>query len=154
MPTINVHHDMDELIITVEAEFDTSPQRLWDFHTQPSGLEQWLVTSVTHLELKPRGRAHYTLATADGAFSHHYWEFIEIHDGELLYFERGLSDENRRIGRRTARHRTVFVPTDHGACLDVRMRFPSQEALQQALDDDTLDLAHASMVRLGEALSR
>lgn len=154
MPAIDVHHDMDELTITVLAEFDTSPQRLWELHTQPASLEDWFAESVSHLALEPRGHVHYTLKSVDGTLTHQYWEFIEIHPEEFLYFERGLSDETRRIGRKTARHRTRFVPTERGATLDVLMRYPTQEALQQALDEDTPDQAHALMVRLGEVAGR
>lgn len=147
MPAIDVYHDIDQLTITITAEFSLTVQALWELHTRPELLEKWYAHTISHLELQPRGHMDYTLPDDT---TQHYWEFIEIHPEALLFFNRGISD-GAGAGEVTARHRVEFHETDDGARLHIRVRYMSPEDLQAALDADAVDAAHQAMIRLDAA---
>ena len=62
MTVTAVHKDAERLTMTLDAEFDASPERVWQLWADPRQLERWwgppgYPATFTSLELRAGGRA-------------------------------------------------------------------------------------------------
>ena len=91
MTVTAVHKDPDALTMTLTAEFDASPERVWDLWADPRKLERWWGPPVypatfTFHDLRPGGRAEYHMTGPTGDQPHGLWEIVETDPPRLLVF--------------------------------------------------------------------
>ena len=82
MTVTAVRKDTDKLTLTLDAEFDATPERVWQLWADPRQLERWwgpptYPATFTSLDLRAGGRALYYMTGPDGAATPPgYWEII------------------------------------------------------------------------------
>ena len=82
MTVTAVRKDPHRLTMTIEAEFDASPERVWQLWADPRQLECWwgppgYPASVTRHELTPGSHVAYQMTGPEGDRHHGYWEILE-----------------------------------------------------------------------------
>ncbi len=91
MTVMAVRKDPEALTMTLAAEFDASPERVWDLWADPRKLERWWgppmypATFSAH-DLRPGGRAEYHMTGPSGARPRGFWEIVEADPPRLLLF--------------------------------------------------------------------
>ena len=83
MTVTAVRKDADALTLTLDAEFDASPERVWQLWADPRQLERWwgpptYPATVTRHELRPGGRVEYHMTGPAGDQPRAFWEVQEV----------------------------------------------------------------------------
>ncbi|MCI0583318.1 MAG: SRPBCC domain-containing protein [Chloroflexi bacterium] len=82
MTVTAVRKDPENLTLTLDAEFDAAPDRVWQLWADPRQLERWwgpptYPATVTAHDLRPGGRVEYHMTGPSGDQPRGYWEVIE-----------------------------------------------------------------------------
>ena len=99
MTVTAVRKDPADLTMTLEAEFDASPERVWQLWADPRQLERWWgpptypATFTTH-DLAPGGRVEYHMTGPEGDQPHGYWEVLEADAPHRLVFRDGFANDD------------------------------------------------------------
>src|SRR5206468_11232690 len=80
--TTNVQKDPENLTMTVTAELDAPPERVWQLWADPRQFERWwgapgYPATATAFELRPGGKVEYHLSGPDGDTPNNVWEILE-----------------------------------------------------------------------------
>lgn len=138
MPVIDVTTDTDSLTITLVAEVEAPPARLWRAFTQPAQLQRfwgppgWPAT-FTEFDFTVGGRAAYAMTSPTGEKARGTWEFLRI-DPESGYevLDSFVGDDGE-IDDSLPSTRMVytFEQTPSGSRVTNVSHFSSAEALEQ-----------------------
>jgi uncharacterized protein YndB with AHSA1/START domain len=98
MPVIDVRKDHDALTMTLVAEFDTTPERVWQLWADPRLLERWwgpptFPSTFTEHDFRPGGRVKYHMTGPGGEQPRGYWEIDEVDPPNRLAFRDGFADD-------------------------------------------------------------
>lgn len=82
--------------IEITAEFDATPEQLWEVFTDPRKLEKWWgpptwPATFSRFELTPNGEVRYHMTGPGGEESHGWWQFHST-TFPVLEFTDGFSD--------------------------------------------------------------
>lgn len=141
MTVTAVHKDPQALSMTLEAEFDASPERVWQLWADPRQLERWwgpptYPATFTLHDLAPGSRVEYHMTGPEGDQPRGYWEVLEVDAPHRLVFRDGFANAdgtpNSDLPMSTARVRIGEV--GHGRTrMSIESVFPSAEAMEQIL---------------------
>lgn len=97
MTVTAIRKDADTLTMTLDAEFDASPDRVWQLWADPRQLERWwgpptYPATVTSHDLRPGGRVDYHMTGPEGDQSRGYWEIVEADAPHRLIFRDGFAN--------------------------------------------------------------
>ncbi len=97
MSVTAVHKDTDNLTLTLDAEFEASPARVWALWADPRQLERWwgpptYPATVTAHDLQPRGRVEYHMTGPEGDQPRGFWEIVEADAPHRLVFRDGFAN--------------------------------------------------------------
>ncbi|MGH9250989.1 MAG: SRPBCC family protein, partial [Acidimicrobiales bacterium] len=97
MTVTAVRKDADTLTMTLDAEFDASPERVWQLWADPRRLERWwgpptYPATVTSHDLRPGGRVEYHMTGPEGEQPRGYWEIVEADAPHRLVFRDGFAN--------------------------------------------------------------
>lgn len=97
MAVTAIHKDPDSLSMTVTAEFDASPERVWQLWADPRKLERWwgpptYPATVTAHDLRPGGRIAYYMTGPEGDQPAGYWEVLEVDEPHTILIRDGFAD--------------------------------------------------------------
>ena len=141
MTVTAVRKDPQRLTLTLEAEFDASPERVWHLWADPRQLERWWgpptwPATFTRHELAPGSRVEYHMTGPEGDQHGGYWDVVEVHAPHQLVFRDGFSNPdgtpNNDLPLNTARVRIEDVGNGR-ARMSIESIFPSAEAMEQVL---------------------
>jgi uncharacterized protein YndB with AHSA1/START domain len=141
MTVTAVRKDPRTLTMTLEAEFDASPERVWQLWADPRQLERWwgpptYPATFTRHDLSPGGRAEYHMTGPQGDQPHGYWEVLEVDKPHGLVFRDGFANAdgtpNSDMPLFTARVRMEEVSQGRTR-MSIESVFPTAEALEQVL---------------------
>ena len=82
MTVTSVRKDPEALTMTLTAEFEASPARVWELWADPRQLERWWgpptwpATFTTH-DLAIGSRVEYHMTGPTGDEAHGYWDIVE-----------------------------------------------------------------------------
>ncbi len=99
MTVTAVRKNLDAQTMTLDAEFDASPERVWQLWADPRQLERWWgpptypATFTTH-DLAPGSHVAYHMTTPDGDQPRGYWEIVEVDPPHRLVFRDGFANED------------------------------------------------------------
>lgn len=141
MTVTAVHKDTDSLSMTVEAEFEASPQRVWRLWADPSQLERWwgpptYPATFTAHDLTPGGRVEYHMTGPEGDQPRGYWEVLEVDEPHRLVFQDGFADENGTpiddmpVSTATV---TIEAVSESRTRMSIASVFPDVQSLEQVL---------------------
>ena len=139
MTVTAVRKDPDALTLTVTAEFDASPERVWDLWADPRKLERWwgppsYPATFTEHDLAPGSRIQYYMTGPTGDQPHGYWDIVEVEAPRRLVFRDGFAGADGTPNDdfpRNEVHATI-EPLDAGRTrMSIESRFSSTEAMEQ-----------------------
>ncbi|HEY1298683.1 MAG TPA: SRPBCC domain-containing protein [Chloroflexota bacterium] len=141
MTVTAVHKDPQRLTMTLEAEFDASPERVWQLWADPRQLERWwgpptYPATFTKHNMSPGGRAEYHMTGPQGEQPHGYWEFLEVEAPHRLVFRDGFANAdgtpNAELPTGVANVRIEALGQGRTR-MSIESVFPSAEAMEQVL---------------------
>ena len=126
MTVITSSRNPEDLSMTVVAEFDAPPERVWNVWEDPRKLERWwgppnYPATFTRYEFEPGGECRYYM-TGPEDFMHHGWWRIDALDApRRIEFVNGLAgDDGEPVpGRRADRGVVTFEPIATGTRMTV-----------------------------------
>ena len=99
MTVTAVRKDPDALTMTLTAEFDASPARVWDLWADPRQLERWWgpptwpATFTAH-DLAPGSHVEYHMTGPTGDEAHGFWDIVEADPPRRLVFLDGFANDD------------------------------------------------------------
>ena len=144
MTVTSVQNDPHHLTLTLTAEFDASPERVWQLWADPRQFERWwgpptYPATATALDLRPGGKVEYHLTGPDGAATQtNVWDVLEVDPPRLLVFRDSVVDEaGVPVDEGPSAMMVRFEPIEAGRTrMSIESKFPSSEALKLALEMD------------------
>ncbi len=141
MPVTDVRKDLDALTMTMTAEFDAAPARVWQVWKDPRQLERWwgpptYPATVTEHELVPGGKVAYFMTGPEGDRHHGWWVVRAVESPYRLEFEDGFADEGGAVNDALPVTATTVTLADReggGTVMTVTATFPSREDLDRLL---------------------
>ena len=141
MTVVAINKDPARLSLTLDAEFDASPERVWELWSDPRQLERWwgppmYPATVTAHDLRPGGRIEYHMTGPEGDQPRGYWQVLEADPPYRLVFRDGFSDAD---GRPNTDMPLTDVQVTIGALgagrtrMSIESRFPDSAAMEQLL---------------------
>jgi uncharacterized protein YndB with AHSA1/START domain len=101
MPVTNVEHDKEALTLSLSAEFEAGPDRVWQMWGNPRLLEKWWgppthpATFVEH-DFSADGRVTYYMTGPGGEKYNGWWRILAVDPPGRLEFEDGFADSEGR----------------------------------------------------------
>jgi uncharacterized protein YndB with AHSA1/START domain len=141
MTVTAVRKDPSSLIMTLEAEFDASPERVWQLWADPRQLERWWGPSTypatfTKHDLAPGSRVEYHMTGPEGDQPMGFWEIVEVAPPHRLVVHDGFRNDDGSDNTELPENEFVVAITDAGegrTRMSIESRFPSREAMEQLL---------------------
>jgi uncharacterized protein YndB with AHSA1/START domain len=141
MTVTAVRKDADALAMTIEAEFDASPERVWQLWADPRQLERWwgpptYPATVTTHELAPGGRVEYYMTGPEGDQPRGYWEIVEAAAPHRLVFRDSFANDDGTPNTDLPSTEARVTIDELGAGrtrMSIQSAFPSTEAMEQIL---------------------
>jgi uncharacterized protein YndB with AHSA1/START domain len=97
----------EKLTLTLDAEFEATPERVWQLWADPRQLERWwgppaYPATFTSLDLRAGGRASYFMTGPEGDTPAGYWDILEVDPPRRLHARDGFANAdgtpNNEIG--------------------------------------------------------
>ena len=141
MTVTAVRKDPDQLTMTMEAEFDASPERIWQLWADPRQLERWwgpptYPATFTKHDLATGSRIEYHMTGPEGDQPRGWWEIVEADAPNRLVFRDGFSNDdgtpNDDLPVGIARV-TIEEIGDQRTRMSIESVFPNAEAMEQVL---------------------
>jgi uncharacterized protein YndB with AHSA1/START domain len=97
MTVTAVRKDPHALTLTVDAEFDATPERVWQLWADPRQLERWwgppsYPATVTAHDLRTGGRVEYYMTGPEGDQPRGYMELVEVDPPKRIVFRDGFAN--------------------------------------------------------------
>jgi uncharacterized protein YndB with AHSA1/START domain len=141
MPVTDVRQDLDNLTLTITADFAAPVERIWQVYADPRQLEKvwgpptYPATVVDH-DLRPGGRITYFMTGPGGDKHAGYWEVTAVDEPAGFTFRDGFADldftPNPDLPVSTNVY--TFTPHEGGTRAVYVSTFETAEGLQQVLD--------------------
>lgn len=160
MPVTDVQHDLDNLTLTITAEFAAPVERVWQVYADPRQLERiwgpptYPATVVDH-DLTPGGRVNYFMTGPEGDKHAGWWEITTVDAPHHLAFDDGFADpdftplpdlpvshNDYTFEEVDGRTRALFVSS-----------YATAEALQQVLDMGIVEGATSALNQIDDLLA-
>jgi uncharacterized protein YndB with AHSA1/START domain/pimeloyl-ACP methyl ester carboxylesterase len=141
MTVTGVRKDPRALTMSIDAEFDAPPERVWQLWADRRQLERWwgppaYPATFTRHDLAPGSRVEYHMTGPEGDQPHGYWDVLEVDAPRSLVFRDGFANDdgspNPDLPPTTARV-TISEVGGGRTRMSIETRFPSTEAMEQVL---------------------
>jgi uncharacterized protein YndB with AHSA1/START domain len=141
MTVTAVRKDARALTMTIDAEFDASPERVWQLWADPRQLERWwgpptYPATFTKHDLAPGSRVDYHMTGPEGDQSRGFWDVLEADAPNRLVFRDGFANDDGTPNDALPRSegRVTIEPIGDGRTrMSIESIFPSREAMEQVL---------------------
>lgn len=141
MPVTDVKHDLDNLTLTITADFAAPLERIWEVYADARQLERvWgppthPATFVDH-DLTPGSRSTYFMTSPEGDRFAGFWDITEAHRPSGFSFDDGFADADFNPNPDLPVGQFVFTFTEHdgGTRATYVGTYATPEALQNVLD--------------------
>src|ERR687898_2097059 len=141
MTVTAVRKDPAALTMTVDAEFDASPERVWQLWADPRQLERWwgpptYPATFTKHDLSPGSRVEYHMTGPEGDQPRGYWDILETEPPHRLLVRDGFANDDGTPNEGLPRNEfevTIEEAGEGRTRMAIESRFPSREAMEQLL---------------------
>ena len=141
MTVTAVRKDTDALTMTLDAEFDASPERVWQLWADPRQLERWwgppsYPATFTRHDLAPGSRVEYHMTGPEGDQPKGYWDIVEADAPHRLVVRDGFANDDGTpndelpLGEMRV---TIEENAEGRTRMSIESIFPSHEAMEQLL---------------------
>ncbi|MGO1225367.1 MAG: SRPBCC family protein [Brachybacterium sp.] len=141
MPVTDITHDLENLTLTITAQFAAPVERIWEVYADPRQLEKvwgpvgYPATVVEH-NLTPGGRVTYFMTGPEGERFPGYWKVLAVQEPDSFTYEDGFAHDdfspNTELPVSTCV--SIFTAQDGGTRAVYVTTFASREGLQTVLD--------------------
>ncbi len=162
MPVTDVTSDIDNLTLTITAEFAAPVERIWQVYADPRQLERvwgpptYPSTFVDH-GLKPGGRCNYYMTSPEGEKHYGWWTVTAVDEPNSFAFEDGFASDDSfepTPGMPVSRNVYTFEATAEGTTRAVFSSvYESAEGLQQVLDMGIVEGATLAINQIDELVA-
>ena len=160
MHVTDVQHDLDNLTLTITAEFAAPVERIWRVYADPRQLEKvwgppsYPATVVDH-DLRPGGRVTYFMTGPEGDKHAGYWLITTVDEPRGLTFDDGFADLdfNPDPALPVSANVYTFTERDGGTRATYVSTFASAEGLQQVLDMGIVEGATSAINQIDELIA-
>ena len=146
MSVTSVTKDLDNLTVTLVADFDGPIERVWQLWADPRQLERWwgpptYPSTVEEHDLTPGGGVTYFMTGPADEKSRGWWRVTSVNPPTSLEFTDGFADQDgtpiadmpiSTVHMRLTEH-------DGGTRMELRSTFESREDLEKWLSTGTLE---------------
>jgi uncharacterized protein YndB with AHSA1/START domain len=99
MTVTAVEKDPGALTMTLTAEFDATPDRIWQLWADARQLERWwgpptYPATFTRHDLTPGSRVEYHMTGPEGDQPRGYWDIVEVDPPRRLVFRDGFANDD------------------------------------------------------------
>ncbi len=141
MTVTAVRKDPDALTMTLDAEFDASPERVWQLWADPRQLERWwgpptYPATFTKHELSPGSRIEYHMTGPEGDQPRGFWDVLEVEPPRRLLVRDGFANDDGTPNTQmpTGLQEVTIEEIDNGRTrMSINSVFPSTEAMEQLI---------------------
>jgi len=141
MSVISLDKDFDNLTMTLVAEFDAPPERVWDLWADPRKLERWWgppgypATFEQH-EFSPGGDVAYYMTGPNGEKFRGWWRIESVEPPSSLQFTDGFADDdgNPADGMPTMTVRVEIGAKDDKTRMELISSFASREDMERTVE--------------------
>ncbi len=160
MPVISAEKDLDQLTITIVAEFAAPLRQLWNAYVDPRQIERFWgpptcpATFLRH-DAHTGGRSVYKMTGLEGDEHYGCWEWQSVQAPSSFEVADSFADSKGEPNTDlpTTRMAFAFEAMDGGSRLIVTSRFDSLEQLEQLLDMGMLEGAREAMSQIETVLA-
>jgi uncharacterized protein YndB with AHSA1/START domain len=161
MTVTAVRKDVDALTLTITAEYDAPPARVWELWADPRQLERWWgpptypATVVDH-DLNPGGSVSYYMTGPEGDRHWGWWHVTSSDAPRELAFEDGFADETGAPdpGMPVTTARVSLERTDGGGTrMVIESTFDSLEAMERLVSMGMEEGLRAALGQTDEILA-
>jgi uncharacterized protein YndB with AHSA1/START domain len=160
MPVTSVEKDLDQLTLTITADFPAPLRRLWDAYTDPRQIERFWgpptypATFLRH-DAVTGGRSVYVMTGPEGDAQYGCWDWTATdapHSFEVIdRFADESGEPNPDLP--ATRLQFAFEETSTGSRQTTTSRFDSVEQMQQLLEMGMLEGAREAMGQIDQVLA-
>jgi uncharacterized protein YndB with AHSA1/START domain len=98
MTVTAVRKDSENLTMTVDAEFEASPERVWQLWADPRQLERWwgppgYPATFTAHDFRVGGRSEYHMTGPEGPTPSGYWQILDLDPPRSMRIEDGFVND-------------------------------------------------------------
>jgi uncharacterized protein YndB with AHSA1/START domain len=141
MPVTAVRKDPQALTMTLEAEFDASPERVWQLWADPRQLERWwgpptYPATFTSHDFRVGGRSEYYMTGPEGPTTPTgYWEILELDPPRRMVIRDGFAETDGALGDLGPGAMNVTIePIGEGRTrMSIESVFPDDATMEQLL---------------------
>lgn len=165
MTVTAVRKDPKLLTMTIEAEFEAAPERIWQLWSDPRQLERWWgppgypATVDTH-DLRPGGQVLYYMTTPEGAQPRGFWIIDVVEPPHRLVIRDGFANDDGTPNTELPTGTMQVTIHDIGGGktrMTIENGFPTVEAMEQLLamgqeEGMTESLGQIEAILAGDAL--
>jgi uncharacterized protein YndB with AHSA1/START domain len=146
MSVTSVTKDLENLTLTLVADFDGPIERVWQLWADPRQLERWwgpptYPSTVEQHDLTPGGEVTYAMIGPGGEKHRGRWRIKSVNPPESLEFTDGFADQDGTpiadMPISTVHMR--LTERDGGTRMELRSTFESREDLEKWLSTGTLE---------------
>lgn len=141
MTVTAVRKDANTLTMTLDAEFEASPERVWQLWADPRQLERWwgpptYPATFTRHDLAPGSRIEYYMTGPEGDQPKGYWDVLETDPPNRLVLRDGFANDDGTPNDEFPTGVMLLTIESVGGGrtrMSIESRFPSAEAMEQVL---------------------
>lgn len=141
MTVTAVHKDTESLTMTLTAEFEASPERVWELWSDRSQLDRWwgppaYPATFTAHDLTAGGVMEYHMTGPEGDQPKGYWDIVSVDPPTSLEFSDGFrNDDGTRNHDFPAMHVVVDIEEVGGGRtqMSIATHFATADAMEQVL---------------------
>ena len=141
MTVTAVRKDVNALTLTLDAEFDASPDRVWQLWADPRQLERWwgpptYPATFTKHDFAPGSRVEYHMTGPEGDQPKGFWDILETDPPHRLVLSDGFANDDGTPNDAFPRGELRMTIENIGAGrtrMTIENIFPSAEAMEQVL---------------------
>jgi uncharacterized protein YndB with AHSA1/START domain len=141
MSVTSVEKDLDNLTMTLVADFAAPAERVWELWADPRQLERWWgpptypATFEQH-DLTPGGEVRYFMTGPEGDKHHGWWRIAAVEAPRALEFSDGFADEEGKPNPEMPVTSVAMRLSDRdgGTRMELRSTCASREQMEKLLE--------------------
>lgn len=141
MSVTSVDKDLDNLTMTLIADFGAPVERVWELWADPRKLERWWgppshPATVERHELSAGGKVTYFMTGPEGDVHRGFWDVTAAEPPRSLGFTDGFADADGKPLAEMPSTTVEMELSDHegGTRMQLRSKFASREQMEQLIE--------------------
>ncbi|WP_399889918.1 SRPBCC domain-containing protein [Streptomyces sp. BBFR51] len=138
MSVTSLDKDVDNLTLTLVADFSAPVERVWRLWSDPRQLERWwgpptYPATVEEHDLTPGGDVTYFMTGPEGDKFRGWWRVATVDAPRSLEFTDGFADAEGapNAAMPTTTNRVTLTDRDGGTRMEMRAVFDTREQMEQ-----------------------